>query len=88
MTRRERYTDKVARHGCMVCGSPAAIHHVRRHGIPRDKAPIIPLCGAHHQTGGRGVAIHAGRETFEANFGSELEMVERIINIYGEMPGR
>lgn len=46
--------------GCILCyhlghqGTPAEIHHIRRHGQPRDDAPVIPLCPYHHR-GSKGV---------------------------------
>ena len=39
---------------------------------------VIGLCPPHHQTGGHGVAFHAGKEAFEENFGTELELQERL----------
>lgn len=88
MTRREKYKAKVAAHGCCVCGGPAAIHHVRRLATSkkRERAPIIPLCYAHHNAGIYGVSIHAGRETWEHYHGSELAMAQEIINLFGVMP--
>jgi hypothetical protein len=32
---------------------------------------VIPLCGVHHQTGGYGVALHAGRARWELHYGTE-----------------
>jgi len=81
--------DKITRLGCIVCllngtpGTPAHIHHIRRHGGKRGYAPEIPLCPQHHQYGGPGVAIHAGRESFERVQGVDewrlLEMTEKLI---------
>jgi hypothetical protein len=89
----DEYTDKVARHGCIVCialgyETPAGIHHVRKLATSkkRDRAPIIPLCGIHHQTGGYGVAVHAGEGAWEAAFGSVLGMVAEIEEVYGPIP--
>jgi hypothetical protein len=90
----KKYTDQVIAHGCLVCSehlgvfSPAEVHHVRRLATSkkRDRAPIIPVCSIHHRTGGRGVAIDAGRESWEQAFGSELEMAQQIINLHGPMP--
>jgi hypothetical protein len=38
----------------------------------------IPLCADHHQHGGHGVAIHAGKKTWEERFGTELELLEKV----------
>ena len=88
VTKKQR-RDKITRLGCIVCllngfpGTPAAIHHVRRNGGKREHAPEIALCGIHHQHGGPGVAIHAGRESFERQQGVDewrlLEMTEKLI---------
>ena len=76
---------EIAALGCWVCRSqgiysPATIHHVRRLATSkrRSKAPMLPLCFLHHQGGGHGVAIHAGRATWEKNFGDEVEMVREV----------
>ena len=39
----------------------------------------IPLCPDHHRLGGHGVALHAGQETFEQNFGREAELLAKTI---------
>ena len=57
---------------CCICGMPPEVHHVRRNGEKRNNLKVIPLCPSHHRTGGHGVAIHAGRITWEENFGSDL----------------
>jgi len=82
MTKAEKaYRGSVAQIGCIICGNPfVELHHVRRLATSkkRKKAPLLPLCEKHHRTGGRGVAVHDGRESWEAAHGSELEWVERI----------
>lgn len=83
-----RYMDAVARLGCVVCrnlgygDSPAAIHHIREGQGTSQRAPnhlIIPLCGNHHQNGGKGVAIHADQRHFERLYGSELDLLDQTI---------
>lgn len=57
---------------------PAEIHHIRTGtGIGRkaDQFDVIPLCALHHRNGNHGEALHAGQRTWEARFGSELELV-------------
>ena len=61
--------------GCIICGSPASAHHVRKHGSPADDYLTIPLCPMHHQHGGHGVAIHAGRRTWEKKYGNPVSMI-------------
>jgi len=83
--------SEVAAIGCIVCRrqgvySPATIHHVRKLATSKKRklAPIIPLCPAHHQTGGYGVALHDGEESFETNYGPVLGMVEEVKLILGK----
>jgi hypothetical protein len=71
--------------GCWVCRrqgiySPALKHHVRRLATSKKRklSPIIPLCWQHHDGGVYGLAIHSGRQAWEANFGSEVEMVKEV----------
>lgn len=40
---------------------------------------VIPLCPSHHTDGGKGVAIHAGQQSFEAIYGSELDLLAQTI---------
>jgi hypothetical protein len=89
MTKREKaYMDRVAALGCVVCRNlgygetPAALHHIRNGaGMSQRNSNylVIPLCGQHHQHGGRGVAIHAGQQAFEALYGSELDLLAQTI---------
>ena len=50
----ERYHGWVAERGCLVCGSPATVHHVTGYAdrpgrFSRDEWLVVPLCPAHHQ---------------------------------------
>ena len=83
-----RYMGKVADLGCVVCRNlghgptPAAIHHIRHGQGGSQRAPnylVIPLCKQHHQDGGKGVAIHAGQKTWEAIYGTELDLLAQTI---------
>ena len=73
---------KIAELGCLVCsdneypGTPAEIHHQLGQG--RDDNKCVPLCVTHHRTGAWGIAVHNGTKTWEANFGTQAEMVKRI----------
>ena len=74
----------VAALGCCVCRrecevfSPAAIHHTTGKTSPGAHMRVLPLCGAHHQTGGYGVALHAGKAEFERRYGSQAELLEWV----------
>lgn len=79
MTKAEKiHMSRVAELGCIICKSPAELHHPRNGaGIGQRSShfDVIPLCPIHHRIGGFGVAIHAGQKTFEANFGTEQELL-------------
>jgi hypothetical protein len=78
------WLSDVASLGCAVCRnsgfgeSPAEVHHVRN-GVGKGQRAshfdTIPLCPTHHRTGGHGLALHAGRRTFEQNYGTELALM-------------
>jgi len=77
----KQHLAKVAELGCIICKSPAEIHHPRKGAGMGQKSShfdAIPLCHVHHRTGGHGIALHAGQKTFEANFGTEMELLERV----------
>ena len=49
---------KIAECGCILCsevygfeGTPAELHHVRRHGNVRSASPVLALCPEHHRNG-------------------------------------
>ena len=55
---------------------PAEVHHILTGvgmGQRASNYETIPLCPRHHRTGGHGIAIHAGKRTWEKNFGYELD---------------
>ena len=79
------HMSRVSELGCIICQSPAEIHHLRT-GQGHKRAThfeVIPLCHRHHRTGGYGVGIHAGIKSFEANFGTELSLLEKTRELLG-----
>jgi len=80
---KERFV-KLAGLGCCVCQkyygvySPAAIHHLEGKTKPGAHKLTIPLCGNHHQNGGYGVALHAGKKEFERRYETEYELLEYV----------
>jgi hypothetical protein len=71
---------------CVVCRnlrlgeSPAEVHHVRYSaggGQKSGNLETIPLCPNHHRLGGFGVAIHAGRKTWETIYGTEHDLLDQ-----------
>jgi hypothetical protein len=76
-----RLLDSIASMGCIVCGQPAEIHHLREHMGMGMRAPderAIPLCPRHHRTGGHGIAIHAGRKAWAARFGEPEALLLQV----------
>lgn len=60
----KRHMQRVAEMGCLVCGSPAQLHHVTAQieggRIPRSHKLVTPLCPRHHQI------QHGAHESVEA----------------------
>ena len=94
----KEYYAKVAALGCLICGRPAEIHHINKHGMNMRKGNhknIVPLCPDHHRLGKAGQAIHNCKHIFLANYNfteeSMLEMVQDMLetpDIYveGKLP--
>ncbi len=65
--------DRIAQLGCALCRhlgygeTPSHIHHIRRLGMKRSNAPVIPLCPTHH-TGN--IGVHGlGKKGFAEKYG-------------------
>jgi len=76
--------------GCCVsdknCGGGITLHHVRHAGETRKHNKVIPLCQQHHQDGGYGVAIEAGKRTWRTIYDDEetfLDWAKRAITERG-----
>ena len=86
MTKAEKeHNKKLVSVGCIVClklghgYSQPEIHHLRNGvgmGQRNGYKKAIPLCHTHHRTGEYGISFHAGKQAFEANFGTELELLQ------------
>ena len=83
----KKHFEKVLSFGCIACvklgygETPAEIHHIGN-GTMGKKASnyeVIALCPHHHRLGGVGEAVHAGRMSFEANFGTEQELLKETM---------
>ena len=76
------HMNRIAGMGCVICERPAEIHHIRQGMGLGQRAKVIggviPLCPDHHRNGGHGVAIHAGRKTWEAKYGTEQDLLIQI----------
>lgn len=76
--------------GCIACRNHGygvtpleftAIHHVRwGQGMAQRAAHylVLPLCARHHQTGGYGVAFHAGQIEWERRYGTEQQLLIQV----------
>lgn len=70
--------SRIASLGCLICKAPANIHHCDCYmGGGRDHDKVIPLCHVHHQNGGYGIALHAGKKAWEAIHGTEQELMDK-----------
>lgn len=86
----KRHRDRVAHHGCLVCGARSTIHHVtgyadRMGRLPRREDRIVPLCPMHHQKVFDPSAFHPisveglGHRGFYQEYGIDLMAVaERL----------
>lgn len=90
MKKAEReHLNRVAEIGCIACinagygPTPAEIHHIGNGAMGKRASnfEVIPLCHNHHRTGGYGVAVHAGRKSWEDNFGTERELLEQVMSM-------
>ena len=73
------HMGRVAALGCIICGMPAQCHHINAKGMGMRSSnfEVIPLCANHHTDGGHGVAIHAGKKTWESKYGLESELLAK-----------
>jgi hypothetical protein len=82
-TQRKQY-EKLFNLGCILCKhlglgeTSPHIHHIRRLGMKRDNAPVIPLCPFHH-VGNEGV--HGlGKKAFAERYGvTEEDLLEQTL---------
>jgi len=82
---REHYA-RVVELGCVICRSPAEVHHLltgKGLALKSDNSRVIPLCPTHHRNGNRGIAIHAGIESWESKHGTELHYLELVRDALG-----
>lgn len=78
----QHYHDKIRALGCIICGRPAAIHHIRE-GLGMGQAvnhwKIIPLCYDHHQSEENGcISIHGTPLLFIETFGTATELERKL----------
>ena len=86
--------NKIAELGCILCseyfgiegGSPAEIHHVRRHGAVRATSKCLPLCPEHHRgnSGLHGLGVKGFERKYQI---SCEELLERVSQKLGKETG-
>jgi len=78
------YMGRVAALGCIVCDSPAQVHHIREGQGMAQRASnylTIPLCPEHHSGG---FSIHKSPRQFTDIYGSELDLLAETIGRLSE----
>ncbi len=88
----KEHIAKVVQLGCMACRAvgiytpDCEIHHIgnRTMGKRASNFEVIPLCHAHHRTGGYGIAVHAGRKSWEQTYGTEKEMLNQVLKMINQ----
>lgn len=73
----KRRLEMVASYPCLVCGSPANVHHLAGIGNGKKASDLLtmPLCHFHHQ-GEEG--IHQDIAGFEEKHGTQKEMINKV----------
>lgn len=75
----KKHMSRVAELGCIVCSSPAQVHHIREGQGMSQRASnwlVIPLCPEHH-TGV--LSVHKTAKQFANIYGSELDLLALTI---------
>lgn len=84
MNKKEReFQAKVRELGCIICRSPAALHHaLTGAGGRKDERYVLPLCHFHHQGE---QSIHTlSRRVWQEIYGTERELLEQVYREIGE----
>lgn len=80
------HMDRVAQLPCIVCGDEyVCVHHaLTGAGGRRNHMAVLPLCHNHHQ--GREGIHTIGRKAWQAKYGHEIELLERVKKLleYGD----
>jgi len=67
---------------CLVCGSqPVEAHHLPD---PRSDFRVVPLCPFHHREEYGPQAYHYSRPNFNAEHGSDEQLLARTLEMLGE----
>ena len=86
----EDFQNEVAGLGCIAChidgrrNEYVSIHHIDGRTKPGCEMQVLPLCGAHHQTGGESVpSLHPWKRRFENKYGSQAELLALVHEMLG-----
>lgn len=77
----KRHMDRVAALGCLLCGQPAQLHHVREGQGMSQRASnflVVPLCEPHH-TGSAGLHGLGGRGFERLYCVDEMGLLAQVI---------
>lgn len=88
-TKAEReYLSMVSLLPCSISNSDCAgrieVHHKTDCGRRIVHFDTMPLCSAHHRNGGYGIAFHAGKRTWEENYGTQDFHIQRTRKLCAE----
>ncbi|VTU38357.1 hypothetical protein H4CHR_04405 [Variovorax sp. PBS-H4] len=81
------WMDAIVAYGCIACRidnlgiTPPAVHHILRGGRRIGHLFTLPLCDPGHHQGGQekgAISRHPYKARFEAKYGTELELLERL----------
>lgn len=87
MSATQKWRAFVRSFGCLICCSPAQIHHPRGGSVAGEaacamkspEAGVIPLCHYHHQ-GAQGIH-HLGVDTWEAHYGTQVQLRRSLAHL-------
>ena len=79
--------NKIAELGCILCsevlgfeGTPAELHHVRRHGDVRIASRVLSLCPEHHRNGNDSIhrlGVKGFERKYQTSYEELLEQVDK-----------
>jgi hypothetical protein len=79
----QRRHDAIRALGCIICGRPAAIHHIREDlgmGQKVNHDRVLGICFDHHQSEEAGaISIHGTPILFQETYGTEYELEQKTI---------
>ena len=80
-----RRFEKIASFGCIICGSPAELHHCRHEcGMSqRNHDHVAPLCDWHHRHSV--LSRHSNPKDFAQMYGDDRELTEKTKRLLGEI---